>query len=74
MLNLTNLIIAYENGEMCQEEVVDFFQILVDNGLAWKLQGHYGRQAIGLIRDGSISGVIRADFRNDNYGDFDEED
>jgi len=54
MLNLTNEIIAYENGEMSHEEVLDFFQKLVDNGLAWKLQGHYGRTAANLIYDGEI--------------------
>ena len=52
---LTNQIIAYENGEMTYDEVLDFFQGLVDNGLAWQLQGHYGRMAANLIQEGEIS-------------------
>jgi len=45
-------IIAYENDEMTEEEIVIFFQELIDTGLAWKLQGHYGRTAAGLIEGG----------------------
>lgn len=47
-------IIRYENGEMTEEEVVTFFQGLVNTGLAWSLQGHYGRTAQALIDDGLI--------------------
>ena len=35
-------IIDYENGDMDWDRLVDFFQHLIDNGLAWSLQGHYG--------------------------------
>jgi hypothetical protein len=55
---LANQIIAYENGEMNFEEVLDFFQHLVDNGLAWQLQGHYGRVAEGLIMEGEITNPL----------------
>jgi len=48
-------IIAYENGEMEHEEVIDFFQGLVDTGMAWVLQGHYGRTAQALLDAGEIS-------------------
>jgi len=48
-------IINYENGEMTEEEVVNFFQELIDTGLAWKLQGHYGRTATNLIEEGSCN-------------------
>lgn len=47
-------IIRYENGEMTEEEVITFFQGLVNTGLAWSLQGHYGRTAQALIEDGLI--------------------
>lgn len=44
----------YENGEMTEPEVIEFFQYLVDSGLAWILQGSYGRQAVRMINGGSI--------------------
>ena len=42
-------ILAFENGEMSEDEIIRFFQELVDTGLAWKLQGFYGRTAHALI-------------------------
>lgn len=45
-------IIRYENGEMEHEEMVNFFQDLIDSGDAWRLQGFYGRQAKALIESG----------------------
>ena len=52
---MINDIIAYENGEMEHEEVIDFFQRLVDAGMVWVLQGHYGRTAQALLDAGEIS-------------------
>lgn len=51
-LSYTDRIIAYENGELEEEEVIDLFQGLIDCGLAWQLQGSYGRQAARLIDAG----------------------
>tara|TARA_R100000697_G_C5383862_1_gene180774 strand:- start:505 stop:690 length:186 start_codon:yes stop_codon:yes gene_type:complete len=45
-------IIQYENGDMSMDEIVCFFQELIDSGLCWRLQGHYGRMAKNLIEDG----------------------
>lgn len=47
-------IMAYENGELDREAVVEGFQALVDSGLAWQLQGSYGRTAAALIRSGEV--------------------
>ena len=52
MLVDVSKIIAYENNEMTQEEVIEFFQELIDTGHAWRLQGHYGRTALRLIESG----------------------
>jgi len=45
-------IIAYENGELSEQEIVDLFQELIDSGLAWKFQGHHGRVAKTLLNNG----------------------
>jgi len=48
-------IIDYENGEIEDEKFLELFQYLVNTGLAWQLQGSYGRTAISLIDEGLIS-------------------
>lgn len=45
-------IIAYECGEMEDDDVVDFFQRLINSGDCWTLQGCYGRMAMSLIEQG----------------------
>jgi hypothetical protein len=54
MLNLSSEIIAYENGELDMTAFVKLFQYLVDTGMAWELQGHYGRTAMKLIEEGLV--------------------
>lgn len=53
--NITDQIIAYELGELDEVEVIELFQNLVDSGLAWQLQGSYGRTATYLIHEGLIA-------------------
>lgn len=53
--NVVGEIIRYENGEMDEAEMIEFFQGLVDSGLAWTLQGHYGRTANDLLQAGLIT-------------------
>lgn len=48
----TDLILRYESGELDWSDAIDMFQGLIDTGLAWRLQGHYGRTAVRLIEDG----------------------
>jgi hypothetical protein len=45
-------LMRYEEGEMTEEEVIALFQRLIDSGLAWSLQGSYGRQAAAFIEAG----------------------
>ena len=52
MYDVTNGIIDYEDGSLDDDRVVELFQHLIESGLAWKLQGHYGRTAERLIRAG----------------------
>lgn len=55
MLDEMSSIIAYEEGELDENETIELFQGLVDSGLAWQLQGHYGRTAVALIEAGYVS-------------------
>jgi len=50
-----NAIIAYESGELESNEVLTLFAGLIASGLAWSLQGHYGRTANALIENGYIN-------------------
>ena len=43
---------AFEGGEISDEELVKGFQNLIDSGMAWTLQGSYGRTATALIEQG----------------------
>jgi len=52
--NFFNQIISYEEGLLSEEETVDLFQYLLDTGMCWTLQGHYGRTAVRLIDAGLI--------------------
>lgn len=47
-------IIRYENGEMKESEVIEFFQGMVNSGVVWQLQGSYGRTAQALIEAGLV--------------------
>lgn len=55
-MDLVDKIIAWEGGEMDNEQTVAFFQELIDNGMAWTLQGCYGRTATNLIAAGLCTG------------------
>lgn len=48
-------IMRYEEGLLTENETIDLFAELVKSGLAWGLQGSYGRMAVGLIEEGYIS-------------------
>jgi len=51
-MDIVSKIMEYEDGSMSDEDTITFFQELIDSGLAWKLQGHYGRVAADLIENG----------------------
>ena len=53
--DLVDRVMRYENGDMDQNEIVSFFGELVRSGLAWQLQGSYGRTAVALIKNGQLS-------------------
>ena len=49
MSNIVQQIAEYEEGNLCEEEVIELFQYLVDTRIVWTLQGSYGRMAEYLI-------------------------
>ena len=56
MQNLTERIVMYEKGELNEQQTIQLFQELLDSGLVWNLQGHYGRLCYQLLEAGLITG------------------
>lgn len=69
-------IIEYESGMMDDEHILVFFQHLVDTGMAWTLQGAYGRAAQALLNKGLINPKVESNvipFPNpDEYSEGEE--
>ena len=55
MQNLTERIVAYEQGDLTEEQTIQLFQHLVDSGMIMNLQGHYHRFAAQLLEAGLIT-------------------
>ena len=50
--DVTNRLIDYACGPLNDIQTLRLFSELIKNGMAWTLQGHYGRTAMALINDG----------------------
>lgn len=50
--DMVGFMMNYEEGILEEEEIVEGFQKLIDSGVAWQLQGSYGRMAKALIYAG----------------------
>ena len=57
MDNLTAINICEGSQDATEDEVVAAWQHLIDTGLAWQLQGFYGRMARELIEHGVCAAV-----------------
>jgi hypothetical protein len=53
-VQLVDQLIAYEEGQITEDEEIALFQYLIDTGTCWHLQGHYQRVAATLIEAGLI--------------------
>tara|TARA_R100000988_G_scaffold95120_1_gene61216 strand:+ start:390 stop:608 length:219 start_codon:yes stop_codon:yes gene_type:complete len=64
--NRVNYIMGYECGDLNDTETLELFSHLIKNGMAWSLQGHYGRTASELMARDFIdkNGHINWDYIN----------
>ena len=53
-MRLVDQLIAYEEGQLTEDEEVALFEHLVETGTCWQLSGHYQRVAATLIEAGLI--------------------
>tara|TARA_A100001515_G_scaffold107243_1_gene88036 strand:+ start:1887 stop:2084 length:198 start_codon:yes stop_codon:yes gene_type:complete len=53
--DIVGKIMAFEQGELSNEEVYALFQFLLDSGMIYSLQGSYQRMAEDLLLAGSIN-------------------
>jgi len=53
-LTIVDKMVAYEGGDMSEEETIEFFQELLDRRLINDLQGSYQRAAAALLELGHI--------------------
>ena len=59
-VQLVDQLIAYEEGQLTEDEEVALFQYLVETGTCWHLEGHYQRVAATLLEAGLIKPPERA--------------
>lgn len=52
--NVSAFIIDFECGELSGDATIALFQYLLDSGLAWSLQGSYGRTTRELLNAGYL--------------------
>ncbi len=53
--DLVGKMMDYEAGNMSEEDMIAFFQYLIDTGIVYQLQGSYGRMAQRLVDVGKCS-------------------
>lgn len=67
LASVTDRIMDYECGALGDRDTVLLFADLVKTGMAFSLQGHYGRVAMALITEGVITaeGQVQWDVFNE---------
>jgi len=66
--DIINYIMDYEMGNMSDLDTLKMFSELIKNGMAWTLQGHYGRTARSLINNEYL--MDNGDFNNEKLEDI----
>jgi hypothetical protein len=60
-VQLVDQLIAYEEGQLTEDEEIAFFEHLVEMGTCWQLQGHYQRVAATLMEAGLINSPVHTE-------------
>jgi hypothetical protein len=60
-----NQIMAYESSQLNTKQTIKLFQNLEDSGMAYRLQGQYGRTATALIGKGLIKPNMKYHTKSD---------
>lgn len=60
----TGIAEGFEEAED-EEQVIEAWQFLVDTGMAWQLQGWFGRQAASMIEAGVLDPPARRPYNPD---------
>jgi len=55
LMGLYQRVTEYESEKQNLDWLVQFFADLIATGLAWHLQGHYGREANRYIENGLVT-------------------
>ena len=64
---MSNMTFLYDD-EATFDEVVAGYQELIDNGMAWRLEGHVGRTAMAFIESGDC--ILGEVGYRDYYGNY----
>jgi len=69
MMGLYQRVVEYETEDHSLEWIVQLFADLIATGLAWHLQGRYGREAKRYIENGIINpqGDVDWDYYEEYY-------
>jgi hypothetical protein len=68
IMSLMQRVVEYESEEHSLEWIVQLFADLIATGLAWQLQGRYGREAKAMIDEGIIT--VQGDVNWDYYEEY----
>ena len=67
-MQLVDQLIAYEEGQLTEDQEIALFEYLVQTGTCWQLQGHYQRVAATLLEAGLISSPVHTEANTSNTG------
>jgi hypothetical protein len=67
-LQLVDQLIAYEEGQLTEDQEIALFEHLVQTGTCWQLQGHYQRVATTLLEAGLIRSPVHTEANTSKTG------